>query len=212
MNTKTKEFATKLRQQGDTYQQIADKTGYSVAWCKLNLKEVVKDTKNMDLMTKCISLAQRNEGITNEEIFSLVRSTYPELTEYEDLQPISRKIKARLRQTDGCIIRPAWMVPNAAQMSMTTVLQAINTVELRLQDEIQSVMHSLNLDMSARYSIEYSIISMLAGGKYLRHTNTETICKRLQESIDMLEDKQDQYNIMLLQGGGDIKIDFNPPF
>lgn len=46
MKTKNKELAIELRRQGMPYREVSELSGYSIDWCKRNLKEVYQGLNN----------------------------------------------------------------------------------------------------------------------------------------------------------------------
>lgn len=186
---KTKEHATLLREQGLSYAEVAEQTGYSIDWCKKNLKTVQKNKQEKGAIAEAVVKAQSKDGITNGEIKYLVRSVYPvdgskEQKLLED-KAISR-FKTAINKEPYTVIRPYWMQPENAQISFNLLLRSIDDISQRMTDEVTSIRQALNLDMTYDNSLRYAIIKMLQGST-LAQEGLESHCDLLARTADNLE-------------------------
>jgi hypothetical protein len=194
---KTKENAIALREQGLGYAEIAEQTGYSVDWCKKNLKGVQKNKQEKSVLAEAIRIAQSNDGITNGAIKYLVRGMYPVdgTKEQEDMEKKAiARFKAAINKTDGTLIRPYWMQPENARLSFTKVLSAVDIIQQRMTDEVTQIRKELNLDNSYDNSLRYAIIKMLQGST-LAQEGLENHCDVLNNIANEL-DKRNNTNDM----------------
>jgi hypothetical protein len=184
-----KALAVQLRQAGHTYKEIAQQTGYSVDWCKHNLKEVQKNKDEKDVIKDCIKLAQSQTGITSGQIKRAVQLVYPyqEGKEYAQLEEKAiRRFRTAINKAPNTVIRPYWMQPQLAKFSLDTVLSAIDCTMQHMNDTVDHVRKQLNLDQSYDKSVRHAIISML----YCGGASTDVVvatCERWSESAIQLE-------------------------
>lgn len=188
---KTKEFATQLREQGLGYNEIAQQTGYSLDWCKKNLKTVQKNKHEKSVLAEAIVKAQSTQGITNGEIKYLVRGLYPvdgtkQQEEIED--KAIKRFKAAINRTAGTIIRPYWMQPENARMSFKMVVCAVDIVSEKMTDVVTTIRKELNLDFTYDNSLRYAIIKMLQGSN-LAQEGLENHCDMLNNIANILDER-----------------------
>lgn len=185
--TEKKELATQLRQKGYTYKEIAQETGYSVDWCKQNLKAVEKNSTEKQAIKEAVKLAQSNSGITQGEIMSLIKQSSPDAPQAE-IEKAMRRFKAAINKEENTVIRPYWMRPEAAQESFNLMLSSVDSVQQSMDDAVLYVRKQLDLDQSYDKSIRYSIIQLLyCGGLSLDAVVAQ--CDRLSEIVNALNYK-----------------------
>lgn len=186
---KTKGYATQLREQGLSYVEIAQETGYSVDWCKKNLKTVQKNKHEKTAVAEAIKKAKSKDGTTNGEIKYLVRSIYPvdgtKQQEEQEKKAIAR-FKASIGRAEDTIIRPYWMQPENARMSFNLVLAAVDEIQQRMTDVVTNIRKTLDLDNSYDNSLRYAIIKMLQGST-LAQEGLENHCETLNNIANALE-------------------------
>lgn len=191
------EKAKVLREQGYTYQEIAEKLGCSVDWCKRNLKGVSKNTQEKKAIDKATKIAQSNEGITNGEIRQLVQIVYPyeEAKEYATTEAKAMaRFKAAINKAENTLIRPYWMKPQEAHYSLKLILAAVDNINQSMTTEVDYIRKQLDQDQSYDMSIRYAIIKLLLGSGLVpegaeNHCNTlSEIALRLEEKNNCVED------------------------
>ena len=187
---KTKEHATLLREQGLSYAEVAQQTGYSVDWCKKNLKDVQKNRHEKVVIEQAIKKAQSTDGISNGEITYLVRSIYPLDLNNKEYATMVEKAKARFKaainKSPNTVIRPYWMQPENAQLSLNAVLSAVDNISQRMTDIVFDIRQSFGLDLSYDNSLRYAIIKMLQGSTLARE-GMENHCNLLSEIANELD-------------------------
>ena len=198
-----KQEATKLREMGLGYKEIASKLGCSVQWCKVNLKDVQKNTKESKLIEKCIALGLRPQGITTVEIRKALVSEYDVrdndggLTE-EGLR-LYKKIKTKVREKDGTIVRPAWMVPEHVDEVFKAVLQAVDNIDRRIDEEIVDVISVINPskeDYDSTYkSLQNQIFNLTYIGRSFSKKDYEGILSSLEEIVIELRKRVKQLDV-----------------
>lgn len=188
-----KQLAQQLREEGCTYKQIAQQLGCSEDWCKRNLKQVVKNNKDEEIYNSAVSLAQTNNGITNIEIRKLIQAAHKHSYSKEDKQQedkVFNRIKARVRKTEGCIIRPYWLQPQNAQQSFIALMQSTQLISDRIEEEVRSFINSFDLDDSYSNSIRWAIVSLTyAGSKFGSGTDAQSTIDNLERITNDLEER-----------------------
>jgi hypothetical protein len=186
-----KQQAIELRAAGQTYQQIAESTGYSVDWCKKNLKDVEKNKDEKEAIKQAVKIAQSVTGITVAEIKYLVRSIYPQdgTKESQDMEEKAiKRFKAAIKKQPNTLIRPYWMQPENARISFNMLMSSVDNVMISLSEQVSYFRRELDLDSSYDLSIRYAIIKLLYGSG-LTPEGVETHCDRLNDIVLMLEER-----------------------
>lgn len=186
-----KQQAAELRAAGQTYQQIAESTGYSVDWCKKNLKDVEKNKDEKEAIKQAVKIAQSVTGITVAEIKYLVRSIYPQdgTKESQDMEDKAiKRFKAAIKKQPNTLIRPYWMQPEDARISFNMLMSSVDNVMISLSEQVYYFRRELNLDATYDLSIRYAIIKLLYGSG-LTPEGVETHCDRLNDIVLMLEER-----------------------
>lgn len=186
-----KQKATELRQEGLSYQEIAKILGCSIQWCKVNLKNVQKNTKEKELIEKCIELGLRPEGISTIEIRHQIVKSYPEMSESggltEDGLKMYKKIKVKIREKDGTIVRPAWLVPTNVDQVFKAVIQAVDNIDRRVDEEIRGVMRVINPSIKESEfvykSLESQIFNLTHLGRFFSKKEIGVIISSLENTI-----------------------------
>lgn len=186
-----KEKARNLRMDGWSYQQIADEVGCSVQWCKTNLKSVPKNTKELDLLEKCISLARRPEGMSTLNLRYKIIQHYPELNSEDGLSEeglkLYKKLKVKIRENGGTIIRPAWLQADNVDNIFKAVLQAVDNLDRRVDEEIQDVLRIISppsKDRSYVYkSLENQIFNLTHIGRYFSKKEVGAVISSLEATV-----------------------------
>jgi predicted transcriptional regulator len=190
--------AQKLREEGCTYKEIAQTLGCSEAWCKQNLKSVVKNSKDDEILTQAIELAQSTNGVTNIEIRKLIRTLYTNTYCKEDKQredKIFNRIKSKLRKMDGCVVRPYWLQPQQASESFTALMQATKLISDRIEEEVAYFIHLFNLDSSYANSVRWAIVSLTyVGDKLGGGTDAQSTIDNLEHLVHILESRNKLLN------------------
>lgn len=191
-----KDKAVLLRKQGLTYAEIAKEVGCSLIWCKKNLNTTVKNTKEKDTISVLTKKARSDHGLTAGEILSELEKTKEEpmleskptkreLKE-QDVK-LMRRIKTKVKEQSGTVIRPYWMKPTEAKKALKLVIQAVNLIDARLYEEVQHIMQELDLDESYIKSLTRTIAQMTYGGSLLIPNNIRELCDSLSKTADELE-------------------------
>ena len=181
-----KQQAITLRQQGCTYNEIANTIGCSVDWCKRNLKEVKKNTNEADILTDCLHKATSKIGITNTEIQSIIRQHMLELKTYAQIEPIYKRMKRKIQQNKQAIIRPVWMIPDKAQQCFDSLLISVNNLDARIDDEVNMIRMELQLDKSYSKSIKYALFSLTQMGEAFTGRPIESVLSYIHSTIAKL--------------------------
>lgn len=198
-----KQEAIKLRELGLGYKEIAEKLGCSVQWCKVNLKDVQKNTKESNLTEKCISLGLRPEGITTVEIRKTLVSEY-DVTDTEggltdEGLRLYKKIKTKVREKEGTIVRPAWMVPEHVDEVFKAVLQAVDNIDRRIDEEIVDVISVINPskeDYDSTYkSLQSQIFNLTYVGRSFSKKEYESILSSLEQTVIELRKRVKQLEL-----------------
>lgn len=182
--------AIKLREQGMSYKDVAQELGCSEAWCKINLKSVQKNVGEKNAINHCISLALSLQGITYSEILRSIQSVYS-YADTKEQRVEERKAMTRFRnainKVGGTVIRPYWMQPANAQQSLTSVLQAVDDISVRINDEIEFIRRKYDMNSSYDKSLRTTIIKMLMCSKLPE--GIEAYCDHLSSVANKLEDR-----------------------
>lgn len=181
--------AIELRAAGQTYQQIAESTGYSVDWCKRNLKDVEKNGQEKQAIRDAIKLAQSSTGITVAQIKYLVRSVYPfqDTKEHREMEDKAiKRFKSAIKRADNALIRPYWMQPENARLSLNLIMASTDAVMVSLNSAADHVRKTLDLDMTYDISVRHAIIKLLYGSGLVPE-GIENHCDRLNDLVLTLE-------------------------
>ena len=186
-----KEKAIDLRRDGLTYQQIAQIMGCSVQWCKTNLKDVPKNTKELSLLEKCIIMAKRPEGMSTLDLRYRIIQDYPELNTEdgltEDGLKLYKKLKIKIRENGGTLIRPAWLKPDNVDSIFKAVIQAVDNLDRRVDEEIQDVLAIISPPEKDRQyvykSLENQIFNLTHIGRYFSKKDVGTVIAALEETV-----------------------------
>lgn len=198
-----KQEAIKLRELGLGYKEIAEKLGCSVQWCKVNLKDVQKNTKESNLIEKCITLGLRPQGITTVEIRKTLVSVY-DVTDNEggltdEGLRLYKKIKTKVREKEGTIVRPAWMVPEHVDEVFKAVLQAVDNIDRRIDEEIVDVISVINPskeDYDSTYkSLQSQIFNLTYIGRSFSKKEYEGILSSLEQTVIELKKRVKQLEV-----------------
>lgn len=198
-----KQEAIKLRELGLGYKEIAEKLGCSVQWCKVNLKDVQKNTKESNLIEKCIALGLRPQGITTVEIRKALVSVYDVTDDEGGLTDeglrLYKKIKTKVREKEGTIVRPAWMVPEHVDEVFRAVLQAVDNIDRRIDEEIVDVISVINPskeDYDSTYkSLQNQIFNLTYVGRSFSKKEYEGILSSLEQTVIALKKRVKQLEV-----------------
>ena len=184
-----KQEAIALREQGLSYREIAQQTGYSIDWCKQHLKGVSKNKEEKDLLMEAVHLAQSNTGITTGDIIRLVQIMYPynNTKEQEDAQRRGiLRFKSYIKKQPNTLIRPYWMKPENANLSFQSILSIVDNVSIHMNEEIIAIRKQFDYDTSYDKSIRFAVIKMLYCSGLLKE-GVENHCAMLEEVVVELE-------------------------
>lgn len=196
-----KEKAKELRLQGCTYKEIAEELGCSIVWCKVNLKDVQKNTKEDATIKELIKNAKKPEGITSSEIWNSMRIIHPcdpSLTNKESTMQDSKnaaRFMYRIKKEDDALVRPYWMPPEDANLALKRVIQAVNLIDERLYEEVQGIMQELNLDETHIRSLTRVITQLTYGGSLISSIDLMQRLESLQNTANELERRQAELHI-----------------
>ena len=195
-----KEEAIKLRELGLGYKEISIKIGCSVQWCKVNLKDVQKNTKELRLIEKCIQLGLRPHGITTVELRKELTSEYNvtgeegELT--EDGLKLYKKIKNKVREKEGTIVRPPWMTPDRVDSVFKAVLQAVDNIDRRIEEELLAVVSVINPydhDFDSTYkSLQAQVFNLTHLGRFFTKKDIGVAISSLESTVNELRKRVKQ--------------------
>jgi hypothetical protein len=189
-----KEKAVKLRLQGLSYKEISEHLGCSEAWCKVNLKCVVKNTEETEKLKQCITLSHRYEAVTSSEILkTFLTQEHYKMTK-SDLEKhkksVLRKVKDKVADNNG-IVRPAWMSPNLPSESFQDLLQIVNLIDERLYEEIQEFKEKYKLYDCSESSVVMAIANLSQIGSVI---NGESVVRSACESYTSTANKLEERN------------------
>ena len=198
-----KQEAIKLRELGLGYKEIAEKLSCSVQWCKVNLKDVQKNTKESELIEKCILLGLRPQGITTTEIRKALVSKYDVVDEDGDLTEeglrLYKKIKTKVREREGTIVRPTWMVPEHVDEVFKAVIQAVDNIDRRIDEEITDILSVINPsedDYESTYkSLQRQIFNLTYVGRSFSKKDYEGILSSLEKTVIELRKRVKQLKL-----------------
>jgi hypothetical protein len=186
-----KELAQKLKEQGMSYPEISSEVGCSVDWCKKNLKDIIKNKQEKEVVKEAVLKAKSKRGVTVSELKDLVKTiyTYENTKEYKDIEDKAvRRFKVAINKHTDTTVRPYWMCPENATLSFNLVLSAVDCLTLRMNDEVENIRKVLDYDGSYDMSIRYSIIKMLLGSN-LTPEGLGNHCEQLMDIVQSLEGK-----------------------
>jgi hypothetical protein len=198
-----KERGIILREQGKTYQEIAETLGCSMQWCKTNLKNVPKNTKELDLVKKCIVLAQRPEGMSTLELRYCLVEYYPEHQDEDGLTEdglrLYKKVKNKVREKEGTVIRPVWLIPSNVDSIFKAVIQAVDNIDRRVDEEIQDIMKLVSPESKDRgyvyKSLENQLFNLSHLGRYFSKKDIGSVISALEVTIVELRKRVPQVSI-----------------
>lgn len=127
----TAQKAVELREAGFAYKKIADMLDISEIWCKKNLKHVENKLKKKyeAMYTK----SKTSTGISKSEIGSeLDIYNLPEQDVSKSMNTAVRRIRSNNKEN---VVRPDWMVPEAARFMTDAVVRVSMDVEERCHEE-----------------------------------------------------------------------------
>ena len=127
----TEQKATELREAGFAYKQIAAMLDISEWWCKQNLKHVENKLKKKyeAMYTK----SKTSTGISKSEIGSeLDIYNLPEQDVSKSMNTAVRRIRSNNKEN---VVRPDWMVPEAARFMTDAVVRVSMDIEDRCHEE-----------------------------------------------------------------------------
>jgi hypothetical protein len=158
-----KQKAIDLRLSGLTHQQVADQLGCSIDWCKQNLKGIGKPTKDSLLIDEIRRIGRMPQGITNMEVFILVKNAYPQLPAKDLTEQVADLKKAARRGCKDVTIRPDWMPPESSKSSLETMMSMGQEVYEFMQSLAEKYREEFNLDADYQSGIVYELSKLSAG-------------------------------------------------
>lgn len=177
--------ATKLREEGKTYQEIVDLVGNSVtlSWCKRNLVGVYIEAVDMseaNAKDDILQLALRDEGVTygeccqtllNYGVCSMETSKEDDDNSLHSVyQKYKRSIKAKHKQA---LFRPMWLRADDAVNCNNDMLTLADELYCILQAKVDDFMQSRFADdydnASIRRSVEFELCSLGVPYKMKEH-------------------------------------------
>ena len=127
----TEQKAIELREAGFAYKQIAAMLDISEWWCKQNLKHVENKLKKkyeaMYIKSKTSTGISKSEIGSELDIYNL-----PEQDVSKSMNTAVRRIRSNNKEN---VVRPDWMVPEAARFMTDTVVRVSMDVEERCHEE-----------------------------------------------------------------------------
>jgi len=186
-----KKLGELLRSKGNSYKDIADALQCSVAWCKLNLKDVVQLTPEIESVKELTVKAKSKDAITSGDITVATRKLYPtnnftKEQKEEDLKNIKR-IRDKVKVDDDSVIRPYWLVPDQATESFHALLRLLEERDNRDQEDIDNYRAQFGLDTSYSESIGYALLSMSARGSKILKRSVVTEINRIADIAEVLD-------------------------
>lgn len=198
-----KDLAQTMKEQGLTYKEIAEALNCSEAWCKKNLKGVTKNKADESIFNEVVIKAKSTQGVTVSEIKHIIRALHKNTFNKEDndreAKTVSR-IKAKLRTTEGCLIRPYWMIPNRARDSLVELMKSAHNINDRIEEEVRCFLFYFNLDNSYAKSVRYAIIQLTQAGVDAKlGFSPQTTIDNLESIASILEERlsEEDYTINL---------------
>ena len=184
--------AIELREQGLSYKDIASELGCSIDWCKQNLKAVSKNTQEKKLIKSLSLKAKSRQGITTGEILKELRTIQP--NDFSKEQKVledkaMKRLKDNLGKEPKALVRPYWMKPEDARLSLKLVLQAVNAIDERLYEYVNEIRQELNLDESYIKSLSYVINRLTFAGSAISPEPTQNFLDRMEKITNELEER-----------------------
>jgi predicted transcriptional regulator len=158
-----KQQAIALRQQGCTHQEIADKLGCSVAWCKANLKGIRKPSTDTDLINEIRRLGKSKEGVTTGEIRALIKQQYPTLSHKQLTDKVHTLKQAARKGNKDVVIRPYWLLPDRPQETIDLMMDLAQSIYERIDSMAFEFRQAFDLDESYHKSVVYQLVALSAG-------------------------------------------------
>lgn len=140
-----RKLAVQMREQGYGYAEISEELECSVDWCKKNLKDAHKPSKQEQIyLMQAIEKSQSTTGITEDEIKEFVLKFVVDPDGLLFDAAMSR-FKDKIHSTKNSLIRPVWMKDKSSKESLRDVLKCVETIKKVLIGEC------------AKFSLEHSI-------------------------------------------------------
>jgi hypothetical protein len=160
-----KNRAIEMRLAGATYPEISAELPCSLDWCKKNLQGIGSKTKtkNGELVTEIRQIGRTPKGITDSQVWRLVKDAYP-LLDGKHLGEMVTDIKKQARR--GCkdvIIRPVWLTPEEPMDCLETIMVMGQQVHELLQGLAQRFCEEFDLDTACQKSVIYELTVLSAG-------------------------------------------------
>jgi len=164
-----KELASKLREQGLGYEQIAEQLGCSVSWCKTNLKQVKKYKDEQEAIDCCVQKSKQRQAITSLEITKEILKVHKFDNSKEhklEQEKITKKFKQKVRDSKG-IVRPYWMPADRSVQALDLVVAAVNSLDERLYEKVMEILEELEItpDTANISSFSAVILSLMYGNR-----------------------------------------------
>lgn len=155
----TEQKAIELREAGFAYKQIATMLDISEWWCKQNLKHVENKLKKKyeAMYTK----SKTSTGISKSEIGSeLDIYNLPEQNVSKSMNTAVRRIRSNNKEN---VVRPDWMVPEAARFMTDAVVRVSMDVEERCHEEASYLYYVLKASTEQEKHHELPSIRKIKG-------------------------------------------------
>jgi hypothetical protein len=140
-----RKLAVQMREQGYGYATISQELGCSLDWCKKNLKDAHKPSKQeQNCLLQAVETSQSNSGITEEEIKGLVLEF---VVDPDGLlfDAAMIRFKDKILSTKNSLIRPVWMKDTNSKQTLRDVLKCVEMIKKVLIGEC------------AKFSLEHSV-------------------------------------------------------
>lgn len=190
-----KEKATQLRQQGFSYKEIASLLGCSEIWCKTNLKGVPKGSKEDQLKKTCIDLAKQPEGVDNYTLIGEIIKVFPEYFKDNSLTDegmlLLNRVKHAITKEEGTLIRPTWLKPHHADDLFTSIIEIVDNLDRRMDEEIMGVIRRISpkkKEIPSMYkSIERQVFVLSSFGRQFHKRNIPELIASLEKTVEELK-------------------------
>lgn len=188
-----KQKAIELRTEGKTYNEISALLGCSVDWCKRNLSQIAKTSNTQDdlIVSECLDKALSKQGITSSEIITTIKKHKPELqySSYKQIEPIYKRIRRRILTNPNAIIRPYWMLPDTPTECYHSILQAVDLMDRRIDEEIEEIKLTHGLDDSYTKSLKHALYSLCQLGNLFSSIPSDVTASNIDDVINLLEER-----------------------
>ncbi len=132
--------AIKLRQQGNTFEEISKLLNVSKRWCSTHLKGI--KTEKAESIDKLSRKAKSKQGVSKSEIFEELNLSSTDSAE-EASKLLNRTVRTIRRKSTEHIVRPDWMLPEHSLFITNMVIANSIALEEKCNEQALEIRHTL---------------------------------------------------------------------